>query len=138
MTLAYKELTKLISIGSKYTQKEVRLFMLHLLREVLGALEEGRDVDLEGIGKFLNLPQKELIVRNRDTREITVIPPTRRLKFIPAPPILRAVKASKHVYEQTNPIEKYGLMEKIDGKIWSTNRSKESRKRETSWQRRKS
>jgi DNA-binding protein HU-beta len=111
--MEFQELVSVLADESSYTRREIRAILRLFSQAVREALADGRDVQVWGLGRFLNLPAKERSGRNPHTGERVRIPATRRVKFDPAKELRASVKASSDLFNTGVSLEqRYGLPRK--------------------------
>ena len=108
------ELIKELSDTTRYTKREIRNILRSLALVVREAMGSGRDVHLDGIGVLRNVRQAPRRVFNPSKGEM-YIGESRRIKFVPASSLRRAVKSSMKLFEEEDLEDKYGLKESNHG-----------------------
>ncbi len=136
--MEFNELIDVLADETKYTKREVRSF-LRLIAKLIGDnIAKGRDVNLWGVGKFVNRPRGPSIGRNRWTGEHIDVPAMRCVRFRPCVGLKKQAKSSIVHFQRQNLEQRYGLKQKeeTDGKIRSSDRSEQGTQRKKSWIRR--
>ncbi len=78
-----KEIAARVALRTGITQKRAAAIIDDLLGAIKEALARGEKIELRGFGVFKIRHAKEKVARNLATNTRVIIPPTRRVKFIP-------------------------------------------------------
>lgn len=111
--MEHRELVNHLSHRTSYTKREIRLILKAIASVIQEAIGSGRDVQLEGVGKFLNLPQPQRVGGHPVTKKRMIIPATRRIKFEPAVKMKKVVRKSLKYFKDEDPEVKYGLKKEV-------------------------
>ena len=125
--MEYLDVVDTISRRTAYTRKEVRRVMREITRLMCDQIERGGHVRWTGLGKFENLQSQKRNIRNPVTGVRRLIPPARRLKFIPSDRIKKALKKSLAVFQEESLVDRYLPKEKHNGQASSSHRPEEGR-----------
>jgi nucleoid DNA-binding protein len=129
--MTYQELIDRLTEDTKYTRREVRLLVEKLAKILSTTLANGQDIQIRGLGTFLNVPAAARTARNPFSGEIMRIPARRRVKFTPNRTLLAEVRASVKHFRSPTPQEHYGLtaLSQVrrteDGQVRSSDRPQE-------------
>ena len=107
--MEYRELVNHLSNRTSYTKREMRLILRAVAEVMQEAIGSGRDVQFDGVGKFLNLPQAQRVGGDPVTKKRMIIPATRRIRFEPCIGMKKAVRGSLKHFKDEDPEVKYGL-----------------------------
>jgi len=119
---------------TKYTRKEIRLILRLTAQIIREELIGGRDVNWQGLGKFINCAFQQRVGGDPRTGKRIIIPPSRRIRFHPSCRVMRKVKKSIKLYEKLDPIKQFLPKGINNGEIRSRDRSGESSEGEDSWE----
>lgn len=122
--MQWQELVSALSDETKYTRREVRSLLRTLSEIIVDNLSQGRDVQVLGLGWFLNVPAAPRSGRHPVTGERIPIPASRRVKFDPTDEVRAGVKASADLFIVESPEKRFGLSttEEDHGKVRSPDR----------------
>lgn len=117
--MEYQELVIALANRTNYTKREIRSIIRELSLLIKETIQDGRDVQLWGLGRFRNVPARARVGRNSITGEPVSIPATRRVKFEPNVPFRDGVRKSAVLFKKESLETKYGLpkKEKRHGKV---------------------
>ena len=101
-----------------YTERELRHIFVEFAALVREALVSGQDVHINGIGKLLNKLCKPKKGRHPKTGETIVIPAKRRIRFQTCTALEMAMRSAGNPLKD-DPLKRFGLKEKVDGKVRS-------------------
>lgn len=110
--MEYQELVITLANRTNYTKRETRNVIRELALVIRRALEEGRDVQIWGLGRFKNVGARARVGRHAITGDVIQIPATRKVKFEPSATFRDDVKKSAHLYKKESLETKYGLPKK--------------------------
>jgi len=126
--MTFDELLVTLAEESRYTRREIRKLVRLLALVIRKNIEEGRDVQLHGIGRFACKLDGERFGRHVVTGEKIVIPPKRRLRFVPAKALKVAALRAPLLEEDLEA--HFGLKKgKNDGQVRGSDRPQKGAKR---------
>ena len=127
------ELIAELAKRSGYTRREVKKLLRHLAETFFDVMGRGCDIQLDCLGMFENKPGAWKTGRERFSGERFMIPPLRYVKFHPSAKLKRAVRKSDQYFIKDDPLTRYLPRGPVHGKVRSSDRPTESRKREAGW-----
>jgi nucleoid DNA-binding protein len=124
--MEYQDLVTVIARQTNYTRREIRQIVRLLVKIIGDTLEDGRDVQIWGLGRFSNLEARARTGRHPVTGKQIPIPARRRLKFEPIITLRDRIRESGNRFKKESLETRYGLpkKEKRHGKIRGQDRSK--------------
>lgn len=121
----YQELIEHVAEDTRYTKREIRAILRAFSKVVQETLFSGRDVYIENLGFFLNVPAAARSVMDPRTKRQFIMPATRRVKFVPSRFVKHKIRESHKLFAKVDPVEHFGLGRKDDGQVRSGDRSEE-------------
>lgn len=117
--MEYQELVITLAARTSYTRREIRNIVRALSRVIKETLEDGRDVQIWGLGRFRNVGARPRVGRHPITGDVIHIPATRKVKFEPNTTFKNNIKDSAVLFKKESLETKYGLpkREKRHGKV---------------------
>jgi nucleoid DNA-binding protein len=125
--MEFQDLVIALSDETHYTRREIRRILRVFAKVVREGLSDGLDVKIPGLGRFENVPSAARSGRNASTGERFVIPPSRRVKFVPCDKLRVGVKESVDLFKEESLARRFGLprKEKKRGEVRSRDRPQE-------------
>ena len=109
--MTHNELIARLADDTKYTRMEIRHLLNTFSKIVQETLMTGRDVQLWGLGTFVNAPAAARPVMDPRTKQQFIRPATRRLKFVPAQKMRYRIKETQKFFEPINTKKRFGIKE---------------------------
>jgi len=123
--MTYQQLIVHVAEGSSYTKRELRKILRLVSSAICNELAGGGEVVWNGLGALKNVPKAPHLVRNVFTGEHYKTKPSRRVKFTPSAKVRKQVRASIHLFQEPDLVQRY-LPKENSGKIRSTDRPNKS------------
>jgi nucleoid DNA-binding protein len=125
--MQHRQVLKKLAKLTGYTPTELNTIMLGVADILIEAVSSGRSVRITHVGLFENARKGFTNARHPVTGDRIIIPPRRRLKFMPSMRLRKAVEKSNKILKQPSYEERF-LKEDDDGEVRSSDRPGEDRK----------
>ena len=109
--MTFQELIERLAEDTRYTKREVRSFLRIFAHVVEETLMSGRDVQLWGLGNFVNAPAAARSVMDPRTKEQIIRPATRRVKFVVGQKLKHRIKETQELFEPVDVRRRFGIKE---------------------------
>lgn len=109
--MTYHELIERLADDTRHTKREIRHLLRAFSRVVEEALGSGRDVQLWGLGNFVNAPAAARSVMDPRTKQQVIRPATRRVKFVVGRRLKYKVMETQKLFEKVDTKKRFGIKE---------------------------